>query len=48
MQVRGYVDRKNVSFKLKEIRSLLQIAAENIKAKLVKLYTSCNERRFIL
>jgi hypothetical protein len=33
MQVRGYVERKNISFKLKEIRSLLQTAAEYITAK---------------
>ena len=40
MQVRGYVDRNNISFRLKEIRSLLQTAAENIRVKkMVKLYT---------
>jgi hypothetical protein len=33
MQVKGYVERHNISFKLKEIRSLLPTAAENIRAK---------------
>lgn len=34
MQVKGYVDRHNISFQLEEIRSLLQTAAENIRAKI--------------
>jgi len=33
MQVKGYVDRHNISFQLEEIRSLLQTAAENIMTK---------------
>jgi hypothetical protein len=33
MQVKGYFDRHNTSFKQKEIRFLLQTAAENIRAK---------------
>jgi hypothetical protein len=29
MQVKGYVDKHNISFNVKEIRYLLQTAAEN-------------------
>jgi pyruvate/2-oxoacid:ferredoxin oxidoreductase beta subunit len=43
MQVKGYVDRHNISFTVKEIRYLLQTAAENKGKKMVKLYTPCNE-----
>jgi hypothetical protein len=34
IQVKGYVDRHNIAFKLKEIRYLFQTAAENIRAKI--------------
>jgi hypothetical protein len=33
MQVKGYVNRHNISFKLREIRPLLQTAVANVSAK---------------